>query len=84
MKSNKFITWPVTGPFHVNTRTVHRFLKFLKARKNLTKIGRKNRGNSKFWSCKKFFLPGAASRKFQDLYNPIYFSHDYGNDASMY
>ena len=26
----------------------------------------------------------SASRKFQDLYNPTYFSHDYGNDASMY
>ena len=35
-------------------------------------------------SNKKVKISRAASRKFQDLYNPIYFSHDYGNDASMY
>ena len=31
---------------------------FSRLGKNLTKMGRKNRGNSKFWSHKKLFPPG--------------------------
>ena len=39
LKSNKFITWPVTGPSHVYSRTAHKFLKFLKARGEIDKNG---------------------------------------------
>ena len=35
-------------------------------------------------SNQKVKISHAASRKFEDLYNHIYFSHDYGNDTSMY
>ena len=51
---------------------------FSRLGKNLAKMGRKNRGNSKFWSQKKFFPPGTRTRTLRN-YNIDYINNRLNN-----